>query len=147
MVWTGVTTDDGMLTVEIEDSDILNPKDVTGTRSYTLKETAPAGYLAEGPWTVTLTGTERESDTTANSKFYHIYTWTVDSVTASGEQTNLLDGDVLSVLNERQTGSLMIEKVISRQPADIMLPTRRSSSLLPHPRIWTERASQRTRTA
>ena len=113
VVWTGVTTDDGMLTVEIEDSDILNPKDVTGTRSYTLKETAPAGYLAEGPWTVTLTGTERESDTTANSKFYHIYTWTVDSVTASGEQTNLLDGDVLSVLNERQTGSLMIEKVIS----------------------------------
>ena len=95
---------------------------------------------------MTLTGTERESDTTANSKFYHIYTWTVDSVTASGEQTNLLDGDVLSVLNERQTGSLMIEKVISAT-ADIMPPTRRSSSLLPHPRIWTERASQRTRTA
>ena len=115
-VWTGTTTSEGVLDVTIEGADVVDPKEINAegetVRTYTLTEEAPTGYTGAGPWTVTISGKESISEDLKDNKFYHIYDWTVESVTLEGETENLLTEGVVSVLNTRDYGTLAITKIV-----------------------------------
>ena len=116
VVWTGTTTSEGVLDVVIEGIDVVNPKEISAEgeslRTYTLTEKAPAGYTGAGPWTVTISGKESISEDLKANKFYHIYDWTVKSVTLAGEAEDLLADGTISILNTRDYGTLTITKIV-----------------------------------
>jgi len=115
-VWTGTTTSEGVLDVTIEGADVVDPKEINAEgetiRTYTLTEVAPTGYTGAGPWTVTISGKESISEDLKDNKFYHIYDWTVESVTLADSDENLLADGVVSILNTRDYGTLAITKIV-----------------------------------
>ena len=115
VVWEDTTKAGELLTVVIEEGDIRNPDSVSTSRTYTLRESsAPGGYTATGDWTVSLTGSVEDKYDAASKCFYHIYTWSVESVeTADGKELYSEETKNVPIVNTRDRGELTIEKKLA----------------------------------
>ncbi|NCB51395.1 MAG: Cna B-type domain-containing protein [Clostridia bacterium] len=87
--------------------------------TYTLTETAPAGYTGAGSWTVTVTDTGAtyvETTGPVSNVFTNVWKWIVSVVT--GDSADQLSGGVLTVYNTPNTSSTTVPASIEIYKTD-----------------------------
>ena len=107
----GTTDTDGDTTINIP-ADALGTLEEGETKTFTLVEETQTGYESTGTWTVTATSQGFEMEFNDTTKLWDkIYSW-ITSIITGNDETSKFEGNTLTVINTRQTGSLTIKKAI-----------------------------------
>ena len=83
VVWTGATDAEGKIAIDFDDLEVDFGTNPAATFSYTLTESAPAGYDGAGPWSVTVKeddGVVVEQLNQASNLYERIYNWIIGSL-------------------------------------------------------------------
>ncbi|MBR2671628.1 MAG: hypothetical protein IKE27_05460, partial [Oscillospiraceae bacterium] len=121
VVWTGATDAEGKIAIDFDDLDVDFGTNPQATFSYTLTETAPAGYDGAGPWTVTVSEDDRvvvEQLNQAGTLYERIYNWIIGSLSpATGYDSAT---STLTVTNTIHKHDITVTKTFEGIPSTLI---------------------------